>query len=195
MAMKIVLASQSPRRKDLLNSLKVEFQSIGSNTDENLDVKDPIEFVLKLSKQKALEVASKLDFDAVVIGADTIVYIDGNILGKPENELDAFNKLKSLQGRKHEVYTGICVVQLPSYKILSDYAVTSVWIKSMSDQEIMNYIKTGEVADKAGAYAIQGKGSLIVERIEGCYYNVVGLPLNKLNEMLKSIGLDLMNFR
>lgn len=189
---KIILASQSPRRKDLLASLGVDFQPIASNTEENLNTKDPVELVTELSRQKALNVAYQLDYDSIVIGADTIVYVDGNILGKPENEIDAFNKLKLLQGRSHQVYTGICIVKVPSYKIISDYAMTRVWIKSMKDQEIRNYIKTGEVMDKAGAYAIQGKGSLIVEKIEGCYYNVVGLPLNKLNEMLKQLDVDLM---
>ncbi|SHF02224.1 septum formation protein [Caldanaerobius fijiensis DSM 17918] len=189
---KIILASQSPRRRDLLASLGVDFQTIASNTEENLNTKDPVELVTELSRQKALNVAYQLDYDSIVIGADTIVYVDGNILGKPENEIDAFNKLKLLQGRSHQVYTGICIVKVPSYKIISDYAMTQVWIKSMKDQEIRNYIKTGEVMDKAGAYAIQGRGSLIVEKIEGCYYNVVGLPLNKLNEMLKQLDVDLM---
>lgn len=189
---KIILASKSPRRKDLLASLGIDFQPIASNTDENLSIKDPVKLVIELSKQKALDVAYQLDYDSIVIGADTIVYVDGNILGKPENEIDAFNKLKLLQGRSHQVYTGICLVKVPSYKVISDYAMTRVWIKSMKDQEIRNYIRTGEVMDKAGAYAIQGRGSLIVEKIEGCYYNVVGLPLNKLNEMLKQLDVDLM---
>ncbi|WP_026485704.1 Maf family protein [Caldanaerobius polysaccharolyticus] len=189
---KLVLASQSPRRRNLLAGLGVDFEVIASDVDESLDTQDPVELVIGLSQRKAMDVARRLKSEAVVIGADTVVYLDGIILGKPEDENDAFYKLKLIQGKKHQVYTGICVVQVPSYKIVSDYAVTDVWIRPMDDERIKKYIKTGEVLDKAGAYAIQGKGSLIVEKIRGCYYNVVGLPLGKLNEMLNEFGVDLM---
>lgn len=193
---RVILASSSPRRIELLKQFGIEFEIIPSNVDESIDQSLLVEEnVMQLAKKKAQEVFNKLGEDSkqsLVIAADTVVFVEGVILGKPSNEDEAFWMLRKISGKWHTVYTGVCIIDGPSERILVEYEKSNVYIKQMSDEEILNYISTKEPFDKAGAYAIQGFGSLIVERIEGCFYNVVGLPLYKLNIMLQKLGYDLM---
>lgn len=192
--MKVILASKSSRRSDILSNIGLKFDVVKSGCDESYDVSMKPEDVVKyLSYKKAYNVAENLRYDALVIGADTIVVLDGMIMGKPKSTKDAFDMLKKLSGRCHTVYTGICVIKTQSLEKLVDFESTIVKIKDLSDEEIENYIKSGEPMDKAGGYAIQGLGSLIVERLNGCYFNVVGLPVYKLSCMLKKFGLDLLS--
>jgi septum formation protein len=194
MAMKVILASKSSRRSDILNNIGLKFDVVKSGCDESYDVSMKPEDVVKyLSYKKAYNVAKNLGYDALVIGADTIVVLDDMIMGKPKSTKDAFDMLKKLSGRCHTVYTGICVIKTQSLEKLVDFESTIVKIKDLSDEEIENYIESGEPMDKAGGYAIQGLGSLIVERLNGCYFNVVGLPVYKLSCMLKKFGLDLLS--
>ncbi|ADH60607.1 maf protein [Thermoanaerobacter mathranii subsp. mathranii str. A3] len=183
--MKIVLASKSPRRRELLSNLGLDFEVVESNVKEFSREKQPSRYVMDLSFNKAMSVAKKLSEEAIVIGADTVVVIGDKILGKPKDRNEAYVMLKKLQGKAHTVYTGITIVRTYDFKYVSDFEKTKVWIRKLQDEEIFNYIDTGEVYDKAGAYAIQGVGALIVEKIEGDYFNVVGLPISKLFDILK----------
>lgn len=187
--MKIVLASASERRQELLSRLVKDFEIIVSDFDES---KVPFEgdidrYVKEIALGKALDVKEKLNSDAIVISADTIVTLENRILGKPKDQEDAFNMIKMLQDRRHLVYSGIVVVNTATNVIKQESLATEVTFSKISDDEILEYIKTGEPLDKAGAYGIQGIGGIFVEEIKGCYYNVVGLPLNKLKSMLKEV--------
>lgn len=187
--MRVVLASASERRQELLKRLYNRFNIIVSDFDEDT-VKfngDPGEYVEELSYGKATNVAQNLDSHAIVIGADTIVVHNNNILLKPKDEKDAKRMLKELSDDIHYVYSGITVVNTYNGKIISESEVTKVKFSKLSESEIESYIKTREPMDKAGSYGIQGYGGVFVEKIDGCYYNVVGLPLNKLKKMLKSV--------
>ena len=150
----------------------------------------PEDAVKALASQKAEEVASRCDPDALIIAADTIVVCDGRILGKPRDEEDAFRMLRLLSGRTHEVYTGLCLKDKDS--CVTEAERTAVRFRTLSDGEIRRYIETGEPMDKAGAYGIQGKAALFVEAIEGDYYNVVGLPLCRLGRMLAGKGVPVL---
>ncbi|HHV60582.1 MAG TPA: septum formation inhibitor Maf [Clostridiaceae bacterium] len=190
----IILASASPRRKELLEQIGVNFQIVSSNTDEHIEfANDPVEYACTLSGKKAMDVAKRYDSGYLVIGADTIVVLDGKILGKPEDKEDAFRMLKSLQGKWHEVITGVTVIDAGDKRAESDYEKTRVKMRSLSDDMIKAYINTGEPMDKAGSYGIQRFGALLVERIEGCYFNVVGLPLVKLSFMLEKFGYTILS--
>ncbi|WP_099187571.1 Maf family protein [Tepidibacter mesophilus] len=183
--MNIVLASASPRRKELLSNLKLDFEIIKSDIEEFVNDKDTPESVaMSLSFQKAIDIANKTSENSIVIAADTIVVLDEKILGKPMNEQDAFNTLAQLSGKYHKVITGICVLRLSDNKKIVDYEVTKVKMREFSDAQIKRYIKTKEPMDKAGSYGIQGYGSLLVEKINGDYFNVVGLPVSKLGQIL-----------
>jgi septum formation protein len=187
--MKIVLASASERRQELLTRLIKDFDVMVSDFDESkvLFEESIDRYVKEIALGKALNVKNKLDEDAIIISADTIVTIEDRILGKPKDEEDAFNIIKLLQGRKHLVYSGIVVINTARNVISQESLVTEVTFSEISDDEILEYIKTGEPLDKAGAYGIQGIGGIFVKEIRGCYYNVVGLPLNKLKLMLKEV--------
>ncbi len=183
--MNIVLASASPRRKELLSNLNLDFKIIKSDIEEFVNDKDiPTSVAMSLSFQKAIDIANKTSENDIVIGADTIVVLDDKILGKPKDEQDAFNTLTQLSGKYHKVITGICVLRLSDNKKVVDYEVTKVKMREFSEDEIKRYIKTTEPMDKAGSYAIQGYGSLLVEQINGDYFNVVGLPVSKLAQIL-----------
>ncbi len=188
--MKIILASGSPRRFELLRSLGITFEVCKPDVDEHvLKNESPSELCTRLSRLKAESGAEKFP-DSLVIAADTIVVIDELILGKPKDRTDAFNMLKRLQGKWHEVITGLSICM--NKNILSHDEHTRVKFRELSDSEIRAYVSTGECDDKAGAYAVQGYGSLLVERIEGDYFNVVGLPLCCLGKMLRSAGINLL---
>lgn len=187
--MKIILASASERRQELLKRLIDDFDIIVSDFDEkevvfNGSIDD---YVKEIALGKAMDVINRVSKDSIIISADTVVALDNNILGKPNNEREAFKMLKSLQGRTHFVYSGIVVINNKNNIIRKDSLATKVKFSSMSDKEIYDYINTKEPMDKAGAYGIQGTGGVFVESIEGCYYNVVGLPLNRLKSIMKEI--------
>ena len=140
-----------------------------------------------MAKGKALSTKNSLKEDAIIIAGDTVVVLDNEILGKPKNEEDAYRMLKELSGKTHRVYSGIVVINMYNNKTEEAALYTEVKISNLTDSEILNYIKTGEPLDKAGAYGIQGYGGVFVEGINGCYYNVVGLPLNLLNKMINKV--------
>lgn len=189
---RLVLASTSPRRQELLGLLGLPFEVIGSLYDESVISPDgmaPADYVTQLAQGKASEVAGRLDADALVIGADTTVVLDGQFLNKPTGPDDAASMLRRLSGRTHEVYTGLCVIR--GQTLLTNYAVTEVAFAALTDETIAAYVATGEPLDKAGAYGIQGKALSFIPSINGDYFNVVGLPLYLLGQMLAQFGIDL----
>lgn len=191
--MEWILASGSPRRKELLQGTGLTFRVLPSDVSEEVSASlSPAEVVQQLAARKAMDVASK-EKEACIIGADTIVVRDGEIIGKPRDQEDAARILSSLQGREHQVYSGIALSYLRygERHLLTDYRMTKVHMRPLSEQEIGWYIKTGEPMDKAGAYGIQGKGACLIEGIEGCYFNVVGLSLVLLADMMKRCGYSL----
>jgi len=189
---RLVLASTSPRRQELLGLLGLPFEVIGSLYDESVISPDgmaPADYVTQLAQGKASEVAGRLDADALVIGADTTVVLDGQFLNKPTGPDDAASMLRRLSGRTHEVYTGLCVIH--GQTLLTNYTVTEVTFAALTDETIAAYVATGEPLDKAGAYGIQGKALSFIPSISGDYFNVVGLPLYLLGQMLAQFGIDL----
>ncbi|MDP2859023.1 MAG: Maf family protein [Bacillota bacterium] len=191
---RIVLASSSPRRQELLSKVGLDFEIIPAEFDESAVSGAPDQVVKALALEKASEVARQLGvgLDAVVIGADTIVYIDGKILGKPADDREAGLMLGMISGRTHVVYTGIAMIDTLTGKTLVECEESRVHIRELAPDEIAAYVRTGEPSDKAGAYAVQGVGSVIVDRIEGCYFNVVGLPMSRLALMLKEFGVSIL---
>jgi septum formation protein len=190
---KIVLASASPRRCELLKQVGLKFDIVPADIDESLEVSAaPLIIVQKLSYEKACYVSRKLNPGPLVIGADTIVARDGSILGKPHNCSHAAEMLRALSGGWHEVITGLTVIDTSNGRYRTDYEKTRVKMRDISDKTIDSYIATGEPMDKAGGYGIQGMGALLVERIEGCYYNVVGLPLQRLGTVLEDFGVSIL---
>ena len=187
--MRYILASASERRKELLSRLVDNFDIIVSDFEEDkIEFKGDIEsYVISLSEGKALNVVSKNTDDAIIIAADTIVSINNKILGKPNDKEDAYDMLKLLSDNVHRVYSAVTVINTSTNKMESKCIYTEVYFSKLTDEEIWNYINTGECDDKAGAYGIQGFGGIFVEKINGWYYNVVGLPLNLLNKMLSRI--------
>ncbi len=189
--MKIILASSSPRRSELLAQMGLSFEVIPSNTKESFSPDGtPEEIALELATQKAKDVASKVEVQALVIGADTIVNKDGLIWGKPKDKEEAYQMLLELSGQVHEVLTGIAVMDTRNHKCLTALEKTLVEIAPLTSEEIKWYIETREPMDKAGAYGIQGLGGILIRRICGCYYNVVGLPIHRLWVMLKQVGVE-----
>jgi septum formation protein len=187
----IVLASASPRRRELLTQVGIPFRVVPGDIDENnADLSGtPEQKAERLAYMKAKDVASGLD-DGLVIGADTIVVCADEIFGKPADENDARRMLMKLGGREHQVITGIAVVDASSGKARTGHEVTRVRFAELTDREIEYYISSGEPFDKAGAYAIQGRAAIFVESLDGCYSNVVGLPLSRLYCLLKDFGVS-----
>lgn len=188
---KIVLASASPRRKELLEQIGICFTVEVSSIEEVITKTIPQEVVMELATQKAADVKKNLKEEAVVIGADTIVVYNSEegerILGKPKSEEEAFQMLKELQGNVHQVYTGVAVCY--AEEITSFFECTKVHVYEMSEQQIWDYIKTGDPMDKAGAYGIQGRFAAHVKGIEGDYNNVVGLPIGRVYQELYKLNL------
>lgn len=184
-----ILASASPRRKEIMALTGLDFSVLVSDADEgSVDRNIPAGlYVQELALLKASSTAKFLlkNKNAVVISADTIVTLDGEILGKPQDEEDALKTLRALSGKTHEVYTGYCVMRISDGKTVCQSVRTEVTFKELSDEKINAYIKTGEPMDKAGAYGIQGKGSMLISGINGDYLNVVGLPLSALSDTLE----------
>ena len=186
---KIVLASGSPRRKELLARTGVVFSVVVSNGEENTNLTDPAETVEKLSQDKAISVADRLENESepcLIIGADTVVAFEGKILGKPSDEEDALDTLLKLQGKSHQVYTGVAFCR--DGKVLSSFVqCTEVDFYPLTERQIQRYLATKEPFDKAGAYGIQGKGGLFVRGIRGDYFNVVGFPLARAAQELEQL--------
>ncbi|MCX7711356.1 MAG: Maf family protein [Clostridia bacterium] len=188
----IVLASASPRRLELLKQIGITFRVIPSDIEEKVDDCLPAGIVAEnLAFEKAVSVAKQIKSDTLVIGADTIVVKD-RILGKPQSEENAFEMLKSLSGSWHEVITGVTVVDCLTMEYRRQHEITRVKMRELSESTINAYVGTGEPVDKAGAYGIQGIGAVLVERIEGCYFNVVGLPLTRLVGMLEDYNVKVL---
>ncbi len=184
----IILASASPRRIELLRMLGVKFSAIPSGVSENADPGVPLgELVERNALAKASDVAQKLDV-GLVIGADTVVALDGTIFGKPADMDDARRVLATLAGRTHKVYSGVAVLRAGDGSAVTDHAVTAVTFRPLSPSQIEKYFEMIDPLDKAGSYAMQGAGGVIIEKIEGCYYNVVGLPLTLLDGLLAKFG-------
>lgn len=183
--MEIILASKSPRRREILENTKVRFSIEESQIDEVIKLNElPKETVMRLAYEKALDVANR-NRNSLVIGADTIVVINDTILGKPKDDIEAFSMLKLLSGKTHYVITGFALINLSLDKKIIDCQVSQVTFKELSEQCIKDYLQTKESLDKAGAYGIQGYGGLLVENIQGDYFNIVGLPISKISDCLK----------
>jgi len=200
--LRLVLASTSPRRHELIKHLRLPFEIIPSQFEEVIDpALDPAELVLSLAEGKAREVYERVEAGCAngclaVLGADTIVLMEGTVLGKPKDEADAFQMLKQLSGRAHEVYTGVALmVREPNGsqpELLKQFERSKVFFRPMSDNEIREYILCGEPMDKAGAYALQGTGSAFVARIEGCFTNIIGLPIPVVVALLRQAGIKVL---
>ncbi|WP_105617984.1 Maf family protein [Vallitalea okinawensis] len=192
MRKKIILASQSPRRKELLELLQIDFEILSEEVEESYDSNmSPEEIVEYLAFKKAKAVAENTSEKAVIIGSDTIVELDGEILLKPKDIEDAILILKRLSGKKHRVYTGLAIIDLYQDKKIVTHDCTEVLMAELTEEEIKFYIDTKEPMDKAGAYGIQGIGSIFVEKINGDFFNVMGLPLRRLYLSLDSLGISL----
>lgn len=184
----IYLASKSPRRRKLLRQIGIRFKSFSVNNIEDFtDGEHPVDCVKRLAQEK-MNLAKQKVQDSILITADTIVVLDKKVIGKPTDRKDAIKILSKLSGRIHVVYTGICVLNQKTKKQITDYERTEVEFRKLNKDEIINYVNSGSPMDKAGAYGIQDdSGAVFVKRINGCYYNVVGLPLTKLYNILKKI--------
>jgi len=197
---RLILASGSPRRAQILRDAGFSFALHPTFVNEAIRRgESPVQHVQRLASEKALAAAQKIHGSALVIGADTVVVVGGKILGKPRSPADARRMLRLLTGRKHRVLTGLAVLRLdsapargrPSQRSLlrSAVEVTQVWFARLTPREIADYVASGEPMDKAGAYAVQGRAGRFITRIEGCYFNVVGLPLARLYRMLNKMGI------
>ena len=187
--MGIILASQSPRRRELLERMGIsQFDVSPAKGEERSDPSlTPAQLVEELSRQKAAEIAAAHP-DALIISADTVVAVDGTVLGKPRDREDSARMLELLSGREHTVYSGLTVCQ--QGRFVTQHEATAVRFRPLTQADIANYISTGEPMDKAGSYGIQGWGCTLVEGISGDYYNVVGLPVCRLSRILASFGVD-----
>ena len=192
---KFILASQSPRRAQLLRQLGIEFDTIPSNVDESLIPRvKPVAYVKKLASMKAKAVAKKVK-EGIIISADTMVVLDGKLIGKPKDMSDASATIRSLSGKVHLVVSGVCIMDKSTGKTKTTATTTRVKFRELSDDLIKWYLGTGEPLGKAGSYGIQGKGAILIEWIKGDYSNVVGLPLVTFAKMLEDMGIKLGNSR
>ena len=183
---KLILASSSERRKDILKMVKLNFDVIPSNIDENYEKKlSPKQIVKKLSQKKAMAVSNKYP-NSYVIGADTIVFIKNKILNKPKNKIEAFKMLKFLSNTEHLVLTGVCLINKKDNVIFNFVEITKVYFYKLDEQLILKYINTESPYDKSGSYGIQEYSACFVKKIEGCYYNVVGFPISKFLNVLRT---------
>lgn len=189
---KLILASSSPRRAELMKQIGLNFEIKVSSVDEALlPGLRPPELVERLAESKAAAVARELN-DGIVIGADTVVVWREQVLGKPLSEAEAFDMLSKLQGGVHEVFTGVALIDARSGKVLVSHEKTRVFFRAVEEEEISRYVASGEPFDKAGAYGVQGLAAIFIRRLEGCYTNVVGLPLARLSVMLKDFGFKVL---
>lgn len=186
----MILASKSPRRKEILEGFGFKLEILTSNIDEVSNETGLLEKVMDISRKKALEIAQGKR-GSYVVSADTVVILEGNVLGKPAGEDEAFDMLNNLSGRQHKVLTAYTLLNLEKGIDFTNYDCTEVYFKELSEEEIRWYISTGEPMDKAGAYGIQGKGAVLVNKIEGDFFNVMGFPISKFYDDLKTLGLDM----
>lgn len=194
LTMNIILASGSPRRRQLLEQLGLSFTVQSSDVDESVEPGlSPAAMVEQLSLRKGQAVAERVGPDSLVLAADTVVALGDAVLGKPQDRAKAVSMLTSLSGKTHQVYTGVTL--LGGGRRVTEHETTAVTFRSLSREEIVAYVDTGEPMDKAGAYGIQGYGALLVERLEGDYFNVMGLPLCRLGRMLAAFGVEPLKFR
>lgn len=192
-AMRIILASASPRRKQLLEQMGLKFDIVTSNKEEKIPHNiEPEKIAEELAYSKAIDVRSQIHQPAIIIGADTIVVKDG-ILGKPRDKEEASRMLYMLQGQTHHVITGLALVNSLTGEVQKSYEKTLVEMAPLTLEEIEYYVKTGEPMDKAGGYGIQGLAGIFISRIEGCYFNVMGLPIHRLWNMLKKFGVNIFD--
>lgn len=183
---KIVLASSSPRRKELLLKYNINPTIVKPEIEEKVDLEEsPEQIVMALSFQKSNQVANKFKNQEIVVGADTIVVYNGKILGKPKDEVEAIKMIELLNDKEHDVITGISIIKANSNIKIIDYERTIVKFRKLTNEKIKKYINTKEYIDKAGGYGIQGYGGLLVEYIKGCYFNVVGFPISKFDSLLE----------
>jgi septum formation protein len=183
-----VLASSSPRRQELLKLLLADFEVLPSDVDESIRVAErPESTVVRLAREKALAVQERRP-SSFIVSADTVVVWEEEILGKPASHEEAASMLRKLSGKTHQVLTGVCLLHLDA--LLVECSTTDVTFRHLSDLEIESYLQSAEPFDKAGAYAIQGLGARFVERIDGCYFNVVGLPVSRLYQMMKRLDIE-----
>ena len=186
--MNVVLASSSPRRKELLNVLGVPFTVLPAGIEETpMPAEDPETYVVRVARDKGLEVALRVS-QSVVLSADTVVTIDDEILGKPIDAEDAVRMLRKLSGRRHQVFTAVCLIDQRHDQILEEIDKTDVWFDPLTDAQIRDYLQREDVMDKAGAYGIQGFAGVYIPRIEGNYFNVMGLPLPLVHKLLCRIS-------
>lgn len=189
---KIILASSSPRRKEVFGKLKLPFEIQHSDYEENMSLPmSPVELAKYLSLGKAESVGQK-NPDAIIIAADTFVIFEDKLLGKPKSEIEATEMLKMLSGKENDIVTGVTIIDTKTGQKISFYDTTKVFIQELSDEIIENYIKTGEPMDKAGAYAIQELGAILIEKIEGDMFNAMGLPLRRLAQELEKFGIKVL---
>lgn len=205
---KIILASGSPRRREILEQVGLKFTVCTSDIEEIFTKEKPEEIVIELASMKVKDVANKINEASIIIGSDTMVAVNGQVMGKPKDEEDAKNMIRKLQDNKHQVYTGVSVIIKEEASVQSNTSQeknliyinkyvnfvtkTDVWVNSMTEEQIAAYVETGEPYDKAGAYAIQGRFAIHINKIEGDYYNIVGFPIAKLYEVLRKEGIDLL---
>lgn len=195
----VILASSSPRRKQLLRTAGLDPRIVPSDADEtSVPSLPPPDLAKLLAERKAESVSKRLlaagENRGLVIGADTIVFVDGEVLGKPEDAGHAERMLEKLQGKEHTVYTGVCVIDLAGGGRRAACGETAVRMKPLTAARIRRYVASGEPMDKAGAYGIQGQGAMLVESIRGCYFNVVGLPLSLLDDLLAAFGVEPLSY-
>lgn len=193
---KLVLASASPRRQELITLLGLPVQILPSRVDEDTpDYWTPTEIVEGLSIRKALAVKSEMtetsEGHLIIVGSDTIVVLNGNVMGKPRDAEEAEQMLHQLSGQVHKVYTGITCIRVSDAKTVTSHRITKVRMRQLTEGQISRYVATGEPMDKAGAYGIQELGSVLVDSIEGCYFNVVGLPLSLLSVLLEQFDITI----
>ena len=192
MKRKIILASKSKQREKLLKIIGLDFVIEKSNYEEDMSEKLPAhKLAQKLALGKAQDIAQKHK-DAIIIGADTFVILGKEFLGKPRTSQKAREMLKKISGKKHQLITGIAIIDTKKNKIITDYEITEVWFKKLSKKEIENYIKIGEPLNKAGGYTIQGIGAIFVQKMNGNFDSAVGLPVGKVYEYLLKLGVDIL---
>ncbi len=192
MRYRVILASGSPRRKELLEQMGVSFEIMTSKCEEVITSTNPEDVVKELSQMKAEDVAEGIQASAIILGADTVVAHNGRILGKPKDKEDAIQMISSFAGQEHYVYTGVCIIikeKDGSQEMISFAEGTKVVVYPMTEQEILDYVESGECNDKAGSYAIQGLFSPYIKEIEGDYYNIVGFPIASIYQRLKEKGI------
>lgn len=190
MKKRIILATGSPTRKNINEKLGLNFEIIPSKYEEDMALDLPPEkLAMELAYGKANDIA-KDHHEEIIIGIDTFVVFEGKTIGKPKDKEDAINILKKLSGKMHEVFSGIAIIDCENKKIIKDFEVTKVKFRKLDNSEIINYVNSLEPLNKAGAYGVQGKGGILVEKFDGCFYNVEGFPVSKILSLLKKINID-----